>query len=305
MKAMYYVIFALGYLVSLLPLSVLYLFSDALYFPLYYGIRYRRRIVRKNLMESFPEKPKEEIVCIEKQYYHFLCDCGVEIVKQFSMSKKQMKKRVIFDGLDEIVKEMESCNQNFCFVYLGHYGNWEWLASFPYWVPNQVHCAQIYHPLYNKVFDRLLLYLRNRFGGKCIPMKGTLRHVIELKQSKQKTIIGFIADQAPKWNSIHHWTHFFHRETPVFTGVERIGKQVNALVYYMNVKRIKRGYYYCTFKSLAENVKSVPDYELTDGYIRQLEQTITAAPPYWLWSHNRWKRTKEEFERRKQEEMDH
>ncbi len=218
------------------------------------------------------------------------------------MSKEQMMRRVVFEGFDEMVARMERSGRNLCFVYLGHYGNWEWLASFPCWVPDPVHCGQIYHPLYNKVFDRLFLYLRNRFGGECIPMKGTLRRVIELKRDKQQAIIGFIADQTPKWNSIHHWTCFFHRETPVFTGVEQIGKQVGALIYCAHVKRIKRGHYHCTFKLLAEDARSVTDYELTDEYIRQMEQMITVDPPYWLWSHNRWKRTKEEFERRKQEE---
>jgi len=302
MKILYYIVFLFWYLLSLLPLPVLYFFSDLLYFPLYYCIRYRRRIVRKNLTDSFPEKSKEKIIRIEKQYYHFFCDYIIEALKLFSISKKQLKRRMTFGGIDEIVQKLESENKNFCFVYLGHYCNWEWIASLPYWVPGDVLCGQIYHPLYNKAFDKLFLRLRNQFGGECIPMKETLRRIIELKRVKQKTIIGFISDQTPKWNSIHHWTQFLHRETPVFIGTERIGKQVDALIYYADVKRIKRGYYHCEFKQLADNAKSVPDYGLTDMYMRNLEQMITAVPQYWLWTHNRWKRTKEEFERRQQEE---
>ena len=302
MNIIYYIVFFFWYLLSLLPLSVLYFFSDLLYFPLYYCVRYRRRIVRKNLTESFPDKSKEKIIRIEKQYYHFFCDYIIETTKLFSISKKQLKRRMTFGGIDEIVKKMETENKNFCFVYLGHYGNWEWIASLPYWVPDKILCGQIYHPLYNRAFDKLFLRLRNQFGGECIPMKETLRRIIELKRAKQKTIIGFISDQTPKWNSIHHWTEFLHRETPVFTGTERIGKQVDALIYYADVKRIRRGYYHCEFKQLAEHAKSVPDYGLTDRYTKKLEQMITAVPQYWLWSHNQWKRTKEEFERRQQEE---
>lgn len=302
MKIIYYIVFFFWYLLSLLPLPVLYLFSDLLYFPLYYCIRYRRRIVRENLTNSFPEKSKEKIIRIEKQYYHFFCDYIIETIKLFSISEKQLKRRMTFGGVDKIVEKMEIENKNFCFVYLGHYCNWEWIASLPYWVPADILCGQIYHPLYNKAFDKLFLRLRNQFGGECIPMKETLRRIIELKRAKQKTIIGFISDQTPKWNSIHHWTEFFHRETPVFIGTERIGKQVDALIYYADVKRIKRGYYHCEFKQLADHVKAVSDYELTDKYTKKLEQMITAVPQYWLWSHNRWKRTKEEFERRQQEE---
>lgn len=298
----YHIVFCFWYLLSLLPLRALYLLSDALFFPLYYCIRYRRPIVRKNLAESFPDKGKEEIVRIEKQFYHFLCDYMVETVKLSSMSKKQIKRRMTFSGADEMAKKLEKEGKNFCFVYLGHYCNWEWIASLPYWMPESVRCGQIYHPLYNKAFDKLLLSLRNRFGGECIPMKETLRRIIELKRAGQKTVIGFISDQAPKWNSIHHWTDFLHHDTPVFTGTEKIGKQVDALIYYADVKRVRRGYYHCEFKQLADGIKTIPDYEVTDMYIRHLERMIAAAPSFWLWSHNRWKRTKEEWLRRQKEE---
>lgn len=294
--------FALWYLLSLLPLQVLYRVSDILYYPLYYVVRYRRQVVRQNLTGSFPEKSEKEIIRIEKEYYAWFCDYVVETVKQMSMSKHQMMKRMTFSGVDDIVKAMEQENKNFCFVYLGHYGNWEWIASLPYWVPADVKCGQIYHPLRNRAVDRLFLRLRNQFGGVCIPMKETLRKIIEMRRNNQKAIIGFISDQAPKWNSIHHWCDFFHRETPVFIGTEKIGKQVDALIYYAEVTRPKRGHYHCAFKPLTHCAKQVPDYELTDRFTRLLEEMITNDPSCWLWTHKRWKRTKEEWERLKKEE---
>ena len=227
-------------------------------------------------------------------------DSVKQMLKKFIQNED--KKKPLSD--QKLVKKLEEENKNFCFIYLGHYCNWEWIASLPYWVPEDILCGQIYHPLYNKAFDRLFLRLRNQFGGECISMKETLRRIIELKRAKQKTIIGFISDQAPKWNSIHHWTDFFHRETPVFIGTEKIGKQVDALIYYADVKRIKRGYYHCEFKQLTDNAKAVPDFQLTDMYIHNLERMISAVPQYWLWSHKRWKRTKEEWIRRQQEEKE-
>lgn len=301
MKFIYYIVFFFWYLTSLLPLRLLYFFSDLLYYPLYYCFRYRHKVIRKNLIGSFPEKSMEEIIRIEKQYYHFFCDYIFETIKLLSISKKNLKSRMTFEGVDEILKQMEEQKKNFCFVYLGHYCNWEWIASLPYWVPENVLCGQIYHPLRNKAFDKLFLRLRNQFGGECIAMKETLRRIIELKRAKQKTIIGFISDQSPKWNSIHHWTEFLHRDTPVFIGTERIGKQVDALIFYADVKRVKRGHYHCTFKPLIDNPKDKPDYEITDLYIHNLENMIKAAPQYWLWSHKRWKRTKEEWLRRQEQ----
>lgn len=298
----YYIVFFFWYLLSLLPFRILYACSDLLYYPLYHCIGYRRAIIRKNLTESFPEKSLQEIISLEKQFYHFLCDYMVETVKLLSLSEKQMKKRMTFAGTEEIEEQMEKEQKTFCFVYLGHYCNWEWIASLPYWMPASIRCAQIYHPLYNKTFDRLFLHLRNQFGGECIPMKETLRRIIEWKRSGRKTIIGFISDQAPKWNSIHHWTDFLNHDTPVFTGTEKIGKQVDALIYYADVRRVKRGYYHCEFKRLTDHIKEIPDYEVTDRYIHRLEEMIRQDPPFWLWSHNRWKRTKEEWIRRQKEE---
>lgn len=302
MKIIYYIVFTIWYLISLLPLRVLYFVSDILYYPLFYVVRYRRKVVRQNLVNSFPEKSEEEITRIEKKFYSWFCDYVVETLKLMSMSKEQTRRRMTFSGVDDIVAAMEKTGKNFCFVYLGHYGNWEWIASLPYWCPDDVKCGQIYHPLRNKAMDKLFLRLRGQFNGVCIPMKETLRKIIEMRRDKQKAIIGFISDQAPKWNSIHHWCDFFHRETPVFIGTEKIGKQVDALIYYADVTRPKRGYYHCAFRPMTHEAKQAPDYELTDKFTHLLEEMITREPHIWLWTHKRWKRTKEEWIRRQQEQ---
>ena len=301
MKIVYFFTFCFWYLLSLLPLGILYLFSNLLYSPLYYCIRYRRHIVRKNLIGSFPEKDLKEIIGIEKKFYQFFCEYVVETIKLYTISKKQLMSRMTFEGIDVITSEMEKNDKDLCFVYLGHYGNWEWIASLAYWTPDDFLCAQIYHPLRNKAFDKLFLNLRNQFGGECIPMKVTLRRILELKKARQKTIIGFISDQLPKWSSIHHFTPFLHRETATFTGTEQMGKKFGAIIYYAEVTRPKRGYYHCTFKKLVENPSALPDFEITDNYASRLEEMIQKTPYLWLWSHDRWKRTKEEYERRQRE----
>ena len=301
MKIVYFFTFCFWYLLSLLPLGILYLFSNLLYYPLYYCIRYRRHIVRKNLIGSFPVSDLKEIIGIEKKFYQFFCVYVVETIKLFTISKKQLMSRMTFEGIDVITSEMEKNDKDLCFVYLGHYGNWEWIASLAYWTPDDFLCAQIYHPLRNKAFDKLFLNLRNQFGGECIPMKVTLRRILELKKARQKTIIGFISDQLPKWSSIHHFTPFLHRETATFTGTEQMGKKFGAIIYYAEVTRPKRGYYHCTFKKLVENPSALPDFEITDNYASRLEEMIQKTPYLWLWSHDRWKRTKEEYERRQRE----
>lgn len=300
MKFVYYLVFVFWYLLSLLPLRVLYLVSDILFFPLFYIVKYRRKIVHRNIAGSFPEKSEKEIGKIEKKFYHFFCDYVMETIKLFSMSKKQMMKRMTFSGLDEMREALDKSGKKCCFVYLGHYCNWEYVASLQYWLP-EMHCGQIYHPLYNKAFDKLFLRLRGQFGGESIPMKETLRRLITLNRGEKKVMIGFISDQLPKWENMNHWIAFLHRDTSFFIGAERIGKQLDAALYYLEVKRVKRGHYHGEFKLMALHPKEYADYELTDMYARLLERQIKEQPAYWLWSHNRWKRTKEAWLKWKQE----
>lgn len=303
-KIKYNIIYGLWYTLSLLPFCVLYLISDGLFYIIYYLVKYRRAVVWDNLEGSFPDKSEHELKVIEKRFYRFFCDYFVETIKLFSISRKEMKKRMVFHGLEELEKVMKDEHKDFGFIYLGHYGNWEWIASLPYHVSSFLHCAQIYHPLYNKIFDSLFLNMRNHFGGESIPMKQTLRRVIELKRSGQPTLIGFISDQLPKWNSIHFFVPFLHRETAVFTGAEQIGRQVNAAFFFGEITRPRRGYYECTFKRMTVSDAPQTDYELTTSFMQMLEQMICRKPELWLWTHKRWKRTKEEWLERQKQKKD-
>ena len=140
--------------------------------------------------------------------------------------------------INEVVESGQSCA-----IYLGHYCNWEWITSLPLWVTPKAHCGQIYHPLENKDFDKLFLRMRQRFGAKCIAMNNTLREMVRYRKEGQPVVIGYISDQVPMWQNIHHWCNFLHHDTPVLTGTERIARSMNHAVFYMEVSRVKRGYY--------------------------------------------------------------
>lgn len=296
MKVIYYFLLSLYYTISLLPLRVHYFFSSVLYYILYYIIRYRVRVVRKNLTTSFPGKSQEELRRIEKAFYQWLCDYWMESMKLMTISEKNLRKRMVFKGVELVNKVVEEGQS--CAVYLGHYGNWEWITSLPLWVTPKAQCGQIYHPLENKAFDRLFLHLRQRMGAVCIPMADTLRRILEFRTKKQPVIIGYIADQKPHWANIHHWTDFLHHDTPVLTGTERIARKVNHAVFYLDVRRIRRGYYEAEFKLITRAPQQMKEFEITDIYYQMLEESIRKAPAFWLWSHNRWSRTREEFNRR-------
>ena len=290
---LYYLIYGCWYLLSLLPLCVHYVLSDALYFLVYRLLHYRVKVVRKNISESFPEKDASELRHIERGFYHWFCDYIVESVKLLTMSQRQMKRRLVFKGtdvVDRVVAEGQSCA-----VYLGHYCNWEWITSLPLWVTPAAQCGQIYHAIENPLFDRLFLRLRQRFGAVCIPMAETLRRIIKYRQEGRPVVIGYIGDQVPFWNNIHHWCQFLNHDTPVLTGTERLARQTGHAVFYMDVRRVRRGYYEAEFQLISREPKQLAEYEVTDEYFRRLEASIRRDPACYLWSHNRWKRTREEF----------
>lgn len=289
------------YLFAKLPPCIHYFNSTWLSVLLFYVIRYRRRVVHKNITASFPHLTDRECWVIERRFYLHFCDVLVESVMYMGMTPEQMRKRMKILGTEQV---LESARRHRTMgLYLGHYANWEWVSSLPLWLDNSIiQTAQLYHPLENPIFDNIIGYTRQRFGGKNIPVNESLRHILRYQREGKSLIVGFIADQVPMWNSIHHWVPFLnHPETPVFTGPERLMRKLDMDVYYLDVRQVKRGYYTATFHLITDNPNQHPDFWITEEYTRLLEQTILSSPALWLWSHNRWKRTKEEWLKRQKD----
>ena len=285
---LYFPLYFYFWLHALLPLKILYILSDILFFPMFYIVRYRRKLVYQNMKDSFPEKSEKEIRRMEKAFYHHFCDYIVETIKLLHISDKETRKRVKFhntEALQEIVD-----NGGSCLMLLGHYGNWEFVPSVTLWMrKGSVIFAQIYRPLKNKWFDRFFLKLRGRYHSECIAKQDTLRSILRYKSSGRPSITGFMADQTPSPANIHHWVNFLNHDTPVFTGVEKIAHKVGFSVFYFDVEKIKRGYYSVTIREISKNPKETEECEITNKYMEMMETTILRAPEYWLWTHNRWK----------------
>lgn len=284
---MYYLLYSIVRILSYIPFCVMYCISDCLFYLVYYVFRYRRRIVRKNLKESFISKSEKEIIKIEKQFYQFFVDMILESIKLASISKDEIKRRMSFKNIEEVnqaLKQGKSIS-----LYLGHYANWEWCSSIPLHLEGDVTSAQIYHKLSNQNMDRLMLYIRKRMGAVCVDMRKTARYATELVANHKVCIIGFIADQSPRKIESHHFLHFLNHNTPVLTGTEKITKHYGFEAFFLSVKRVKRGYYEAEFIRLHDNPKSLSDYELTSLYYKMLEKCINTHPELYLWSHNRFR----------------
>ena len=297
MTRKYQIIKKLLWVVSLLPFGVLYALSD--FCCLFVRHFYRTQVVRENLRTAFPEKSEDELRRIEKKFYHQFCDNFVEDIKMLSMSKEETMRRMTFSGLDEI-KRRHDAGQPLHFLYLSHFGNWEWISSINYSMQPWGTSAQIYLHIYNKVMNQLFLDLIGQYGGVNIEMKETFRCILQLRKEGKNYTIGFISDQQPKWSSIHHFVPFLNHDTAVFIGAEHIARKVDAFMMYGRMSRPKRGYYHLDIIPMEDHPAKVPENTLTDWYFRLLEADIKEHPEMWLWTHKRWSRTKEEWLKRQE-----
>ena len=271
------------YIISLLPWWSIRLLSDVLFLILFHVIKYRRKVVFKNLKNSFPSKSILEIKQIERNHYRYFADLMTESTKLFSISQKELADHVKILNKEVLLKYLEA-NQSII-VVLGHYGNWEFAgARFAMELPTQL--KAIYHPLTNPYFDQLFIDLRSRFGNELYPMEDTVRKMF--KNRNETTLTAFIADQTP---SKHHafWLPFLNQDTPVYKGTEMLAKKFNHPVVYATVNRVKRNYYEIKFEELCVNSSTTSDQEITKLHLAKLERDINNQPETWLWTHRRWK----------------
>lgn len=276
-------IFFLGVL-SLLPLSVLYILADGFYVLLYYVFGYRKKIVRQNLLNALPEKTNSEIIQIEKRFFRYLSSLIFEIVKMSSISKAEIEKRFVFKNKNLVQAYLNRGES--ILVCAAHYGNWEW-GTLGIGLNFSADHYPIYKPLSNPTFDKWFKQVRMRFGNKLIAMRQTMR---ALAASKGKaSIISFGNDQSPAKNETHYWTIFLHQQASIQLGIEKIAKKTNQPIFYFKINVLKRGYYEVDCVPLCLNPKETKEFEITEMHTRFLEKMIRDQPEYWLWSHRRWK----------------
>ena len=284
---MYHIINGLLKLKSLLPFSILYVLSDFTYLIVYYLIGYRKKVVRENLKRSFPDKTDRELLATEKKFYHHLCDLLFESMKMATISKEEMSRRMKILNYEPLLKHYDE-NKSVLLI-TSHYGNWEWTSSFSMYLPADKPMYQVYKQLKNKFFDRLIYNLRIRFGSVNVEVNELFDVLSSLKQQGKMGMIGLISDQSPSRKGIKYQSQFLNQRTPVITGTEIIAKKYDFPVYFVQIRRVKRGYYTCNPVPICLHPQESGKFEITEKYIRLLEQEIMAEPAYWLWSHRRWK----------------
>lgn len=271
--------------ISMLPFRLLYLFSDFVYLIVYYLIGYRKKTVRENLALALPNLSEKERLAIEKKSFRHLCDMFLEMIKTMTISNKEISKRFVFTNM-EVYKNLEAQKKSIAMM-LAHYASYEWVISMNAYV--NFTAFAIYKKIANPYFDKLVRNIRSRFKANLITTKETIPVIINNNQKKELSIYGFASDQSPRISSAYHWQKFMGVEVPVHTGAEMLSKKYDMNVIFLKVKKVKRGYYQASFEVLSDNAKEVPNYEITDQFLKLVEQQILEAPEYYLWTHKRWK----------------
>ena len=270
---------------SVHPFWLLYLKSDFYYLMTYHVVRYRRKVVRENLLRSFPEKSPKEIKAIEKHFYRNLCDLVVEAPKMMRMGPNGYKYRVNITNL-EIITRLQEQGKNI-FYAIPHSGNWEWFGKM---IPDFAdhNSLAIYKRVKNDVFEQLMLYMRTKDCNlEMIESNSVLRRLMQLRDKQNGVLM--MADQTSHGLESDYWTEFLHQDTCWFTGIERIAKKLDYAVVFVSMVRTGRGRYEVSFEVVVDEPKATADGEIMEKYVRCVERFINANPDNWLWSHRRWK----------------
>jgi Kdo2-lipid IVA lauroyltransferase/acyltransferase len=280
-------------LLSRLPFGALYLLADLLGWLAFRVFPHRDEVVRGNLAKCFPELDEAAITTIRRRYYAGFADVLVEVIKSATLRAEEIRKRVRIVGLEQ-AREILAQGQT-VLLAAAHQCNWEWmLLSLSLELDYPLDAA--YKPLVDSWAEREMKKVRSRFGSRLIPAKELLADII--KRGKVVRAIAMVADQEPTTSEHKHWTRFLNRDTAFYMGPEEIARVTRFPVFFIGMKRITRGFYEMRFTPLSSPGESLKPGELTERYVRQVEQQIRESPPDWPWSHKRWKLKKSLYQAR-------
>jgi KDO2-lipid IV(A) lauroyltransferase len=251
-------------------------------------VRYRLKLVRKNIRLSFPEKTEAEQNAIVNAFYHHFADLLVEIIYGYRVSDEEMRERVYFENM-ELLEELARKNHG-VIAYLGHMCNWEWIADVgKQFMDKSIVEYNVYRKQKNAKVDHAMLLLRSKRGGECVEKNVLLRKLVQLRHVDHPYVVGLIADQKPSPRNAHVWTTFLNQDTAFLDGGEVLARKFGLGVVYANITSPKRGYYHVHFELITDNPTALPENTITLTYARMIEKNICQQPERWLWTHNRWK----------------
>lgn len=265
-----------------------YIVENLIFFLLYYCLRYRMKVVKTNLRNSFPEKSEHELAVIRRNFYRTLAEIFVDTINMAHMNEQKRQSLLTVHGLEEHSRAVHGRDW---IAMTAHYGCWEYCSFWGYYERSQVVVA-VYHPLRSKVMECLYQRIRNNESSYTVAMKDSLRFYLRNRErgiDGKNLVMGLIADQNPPRRPDSHWFRFLNQDTIFFEGGEKLALRCNLPVYFVKVERLRRGRYRMSFDQIYDGVEEVAENEITERYVRRLETMIRQQPELWMWSHRRWK----------------
>jgi KDO2-lipid IV(A) lauroyltransferase len=281
----YILAYPLLWIISILPFPIFYLFSDIVYFIIYYLVRYRRKTVKENLALALPHLTDKERKTIEKKFYQHMCDMFLEMIKTMTISPEEMRRRFVLTNI-ELIKEYEEKGKSVVLV-ASHYASWEWLLTLNAQI--KFRGIGVYKKIVNPYFDKLVRKIRSKYDAELVETKKIIPLMAQNQRDGILSMYGLASDQSPKLDRAFHWDTFMGIEVPVHTGAEMLARKYNLSVLFVKVKKVKRGYYEATFIPICDTPKKADGFEITHTYLKEVEKQILEAPEYYLWTHKRWK----------------
>jgi KDO2-lipid IV(A) lauroyltransferase len=259
---------------------------------MHYVVRYRKKVVRSNLRNAFPELNPKELIVIEKQFYKHFCDVIVESIKFITISQKNIRKRFKIIN-PEVFESYQSISKSFI-LYSGHLGNWEWYPALPLYV--KIKTVALYLPLRNVYFNVLLKDIRQRFGMELVEAIRAYKALLKYAAANIDTFTVYIADQSPHKGADKHWSKLFNLDTAFNTGISAMAMKLKHVVLFPHFRKVSRGYYEIELIPIWDGKFELKENEIIDLFAVKLEKAIRESPHLWLWTHKRWKLKKEDEE---------
>lgn len=281
----YFLVYPIIWFISILPFKVLYIVSDFLFYILFYIVGYRKKVVLNNLQLAFPEKSNKDLLIIRKKFYKHFVDVFLEMIKTFTISKKELDKHYTYKNI-EVLKELKKDGKSVILIS-AHYANWEWIIGMNAFINYNAIAA--YKKVSNTYFDNKVKKTREKFGVHLVQSLKIPPVMFHNSSNNIQSIYGMLSDQSPRLKNNLYWTHFMGVKVPAHIGGELLAKKYDMNIVFLDTRKIKRGYYETTLSIITNDAKKHPKFELTDLYLRKVEKQIRSQPEYYFWTHRRFK----------------
>lgn len=273
------------YLISKIPLKILYIFSDIIFFLNYYIVGYRKKVILQNIKNSFPDKTDEEIQVILKKFYLNFSDYLVETVKSFSISETESRVRMQHIN-QNLFHEAKAEGKNIILL-AGHVFNWEWINALAKVIP-QKHCHPVYRKVNSNFWEDQMKKVRNKFGNEALEANEVIMNIFRNKNDGDSAYM-FVADQTPHVAHVNYGLEFLNQRTPAFIGYDKLATRMDLVFIYCEMKKVKRGFYQVNYHRIYPGGEKFVNNEVVKKFHKLLENTIHKHPDNYLWSHRKWK----------------